>query len=350
MDEALPTGTVRKSRFWLYTPFALLLLVAVAWSIAWLLIRNRTSEALDAWFAMEAKAGRQWTCQNRNVGGYPFRIEVTCGSLSMKQGAMSASLGRVESIAQVYQPRFVITEIEGPLNLTDGTVTVQGTWDLLLTSIHATPSGFQRLSIAADSPRFTVTGLAPDDIVTSGKHVELHLRPNPSRAAEKAYDAALSVKQARIPILDALVGGAEPVDLSMDATATQAEGFRGRPIVEELERWRAAGGKLDILMLSLAKGPRQLDAKGALTLDDLHRPAGQLNVSATGLDGLLGNALGGRNGGAVLGALLGQGARASTGQPNGKPQPLPLPPLRLDNGRLALGPFVVPSVRLMPLY
>ncbi|NIX75164.1 DUF2125 domain-containing protein [Microvirga terricola] len=350
MDESLTEASARSNRFWLYAPITILLLVAIAWSVAWFVIRNRTSDAMDAWLAAEAKAGRQWTCEDRWMGGYPFRIEVTCDTLSLKQGAISASLGRVESIAQVYQPRLIITEIDGPLTFTDGKVTVQGSWDLLQTSVHTTQNGFQRLSIAADAPRFTISGLAENEIVTVGKHVELHIRPNPSRAEEKAYDAAVSVKQASIPFLDALVGGADPVDLSADVTASQAEGFRGRPVAEELERWRTAGGKLDILMLSMAKGPRRLEAKGALQLDELHRPAGQLSIAAAGLDGLLGNAVGGRTNGALIGALLGQGAKAAAGQPNAQPQLMPLPSLRLENGRLVLGPFVIPSIRLMPLY
>ena len=33
-----------------------------------------------------------------------------------------------------------------------------------------------------------------------------------------------------------------------------------------------------------------------------------------------------------------------------QPTLVPLPPLRLDNGKLAMGPFVLPGFRLMPLY
>jgi hypothetical protein len=260
----------------------------------------------------------------------------------MKQGAVTASLGRVESVAQVYQPRFIITEIEGPLRVTDGAVTVQGSWDLLQTSLHASPNGgLQRLSLVAEAPSVTVTGLATGEIASTGQHLELHIRPNPSRAPEKAYDAALSLKQAKFPLLDNLVGGTELTDVDADITVSEAEGFRGRPIVQELERWREAGGKLDILMLSLAKGARRLEARGDLRLDDLHRPAGQLNVSAAGLDGLLGNVMGRRNG-ALLGALLGQGGGGSA--------LAPLPPIRIENGRLALGPFVIPNIVLQPLY
>lgn len=349
MAEAIVTENRRHSRFWLYTPFVLLLLVAVAWSVAWFLIRNRAVETLDGWLAAEARIGREWTCADRTVAGYPFRIEIVCETLTLKQGPVTASFGRTEAIAQVYQPRLIIAEVAGPLRVSDGRVTVQGQWDLLQASIHAAQSGLQRLSIAANAPRFTVTGLTPQEIATSGQRLELHLRPNPSRAAEQAYDAALSVKQAKIPVLDMLIGGAEPTDLNADVTATRAAGFQARPLAEEFERWRRAGGTLDILMLSAAKGSRRVEAKGSLSLDEQHRPTGKLNLAAAGLDGLLGNVMGNRTGGALLGALLGQNPRAQS-QNSGQPQLTPLPPLTLDNGFLAMGPFVIPSVKLPALY
>ncbi|EIM29575.1 DUF2125 domain-containing protein [Microvirga lotononidis] len=350
MDQAAPTASVRRSRFWLYTPFVLLLLIAVAWSIAWFVIRNRTAEALDGWIAAEARNGRQWTCGDRSIAGYPFRIEIICESLDLKRGSVSASFGRTEAVAQIYQPRRVIVEVAGPLRVTDGTVTVDGSWSLLQASINASQTGLQRLSLAADSPKVSVTGLGNGEIAGSGRHLELHLRPNPSRRAELAGDVAASVTEARIPILDALVGGAEPTNLNADLTVTQADGFKGGTIVEELELWRNAGGKLDILMLSATKGARQIETKGELRLDEQHRPAGQLTVSAAGLDGLLGNLTGGRVGGNLLGMLLGQGPRSPQGQPNAKPQLASLPPLRLEKGFLSMGPFVIPNLRLQPLY
>jgi hypothetical protein len=48
--------------------------------------------------------------------------------------------------------------------------------------------------------------------------------------------------------------------------------------------------------------------------------------------------------------LLGQGPRAATGDGKDRPQLANLPPLRLENGLLAMGPFVIPNVRLQPLY
>jgi hypothetical protein len=351
----------RQGRFWLYAPFALLLLVVIAWSVAWFMIRNRTDAALDTMLANEKRAGRQWTCADRSVGGFPFRIDVVCSSLTLQRGDVSASFGRVEAVAQVYQPRHVITEVAGPLRFTDGIVTIDGTWRLLETSVRSSPVGFERISLAAEEPNLRIVGAAPTEITFASQALEAHVRPDPGRIqAEGAYDVAVSASQARLPALDAFVGSAEPTDLQIDLTATQAQGFRGRPVVTEIERWRMAGGKLEVLRLAAAKGERRVEAKGEFSLDEMHRPVGQVQGAASGLDGLISKLTGGQAGGNLLSALLGQGPRRGSGNPAapggsavpapGQPALSPLPPLRLDNGRILLGPFAVPGLRLPALY
>jgi hypothetical protein len=338
----------RRSRFWLYAPFVLLALVAVAWSAAWFVIRDRTARELDRWLAVEANAGRQWTCQDRQVGGFPFRIEVTCAAMTL-QGAITGSLGRVQSVAQVYQPGHVITEVAGPLRVTDGRMTVEGTWRLLETSLRGSTRGFERGSLVAEGAQITVTGTSLEPVSLTSEHFEAHVRPNPSRPQEQAYDAAISASQARIPLIDAFLGGGEPANLQIDVTATEAQGFRGRPLIDEIERWRQANGRLDVLKFSLGQGPRRLEAKGVLQLDEFRRPTGELNVAAAGLDGLINTLTGNRVGGNLLGALLGQAPRSQS-QAGTQSSLAPLPPLQLQNGRVLLGPFALPNLRLPPLY
>ncbi len=83
--------------------------------------------------------------------------------------------------------------------------------------------------------------------------------------------------------------------------------------------------------------------------DALRRPAGQLNVAAAGLDGLINNLTGNRMGGNLLGALLGQAPRPQ-GQAAGSNGLSNLPPFRIEDGRVLFGPFAVPNLRLPPLY
>jgi hypothetical protein len=336
----------RPSRFWLYTPFVLLVLLAVAWSAAWFLIRGRVEAGLDAWLAAEAAAGRQWTCTDRTIEGYPFRIEISCAELRLQGEGPAGSFGPVEAVAQVYQPRHAIVVIGGPLRLTERGVAAAAEWRRLEASVRIAGGGLRRASLVAQAPSLRITGL-PEDLVLSSDTLSLHLRPNPTRGAEGAVDIAASATGARVPRLDALAGGPEPANLQIDLTATQSGAFADGVGVGEVERWREAGGRIDLLLLSVAKGGRRLEAKGTLRLDDQHRPAGQLTLAGTGLDDLIANLTGGRSGG-LLGALLGQSPAAKSPAPGAALTPLP--PVRLDNGRVALGPFTVPNARLPALY
>src|SRR5215210_9290905 len=151
MAEAVNALQTRHSRFGLFAPFVLLGLLAAGWSIAWLIIRQRTADGLDAWLASEVAVGRQWTCADRAVGGYPFRIEVSCGMLSLKRGEATASLGGLLAVAQVYRPGHVIAEISGPLRASDGEdAAVEAEWRLLQASIQSASDAFQRASLVIE--------------------------------------------------------------------------------------------------------------------------------------------------------------------------------------------------------
>ena len=338
----------RHSRFWLFAPFAMLALLALAWSAAWFFIRNRATEALDGWFAAQAATGRQWTCPQRSVGGYPFRIEIMCRTLAVQQPDLTLSLGRVHAVAQVYQPRHVIIEAEGPLRLSSGPVTVEGQWNSLRSSLRVVAEGFQTASLVVTEPVLNFRGpnLGTD---LRAQHFEAHLRPDPARgSSERALDVVARASGLSAPVLDNLIGGSEPAHVEMQAIATQARDARLRSVPEELERWRQAGGKLELPFAAVSKGNRRLEARGELTLDALHRPTGRLDLAARGLDGLLENVAGGAGG--VLGALL-----APSEPPTPRPAPRdsalkPLPPLRIDNGRVAFGLFPLPGFRVSPLY
>ncbi len=361
MASPTPATPKRSGRFWLYAPFVMLALVALAWTAAWFVIRDRTARGLDDALAREAAAGRTWTCRDRAIGGYPFRIEVSCAELAFARGPVQASVGRVLSVAQVYNPRHVITEVAGPLRGSDGASSLEGAWRLLQTSVHLGADGLGRASLALDGPSFRgrVAGPAgaPLDVQAGGERLEAHLRPDPARAAaEGAFDVALRADKAVIPALDTLLGGPEPADLLADGVVTRVPAFAAASGPEGLERWRTAGGRVEVDRLHVAKGVRRLELKGQVGLDDLHRPAARLDVQAAGLEGLVASLTGGRAPGAadaLLGLLTGGGRarpEAAPGQKAGEPSLRPLPPLTLENGRVLLGPFPVPGVRLNPVY
>ena len=361
----------RAKRLRLFLPAALLVLLGAAWSIGWLVLRGRAEAELDQILAREAAAGRTWTCPDRSLGGYPFRFEVVCPSLAFERADFAARLGRVVAVAEVYRPTHVILEVRGPLSVSRGPVTAGADWGLLQASVQVAVEGgrgrLDRLSVVADDLRGQADAGA-GSVALAARHVEFHTRPDPARfAGEGAVDASLRAEGATVPALDPVLGGTEPADVALDVTAGRAAGFGGGPFAAELERWRAAGGMVDVTLASVAKGPRRVKARGSLALDDAHRLAGRLDVEAAGLEAIVGPILaqrfGGERGalvGGLIGGLLGavrprenREARLEQapqgGQPGEGPRLTPLPPLTLENGRVRLGPFPLP-VMLLPLY
>ncbi|MDP4022448.1 DUF2125 domain-containing protein [Methylobacterium sp. NEAU 140] len=350
----------RYGRLGLFLPYILLLVVAVLWSAGWFYIRGRAEREMDAWLAREAGAGRTWTCADRSVTGYPFRIELRCAAVTLERSDSRFRLGPITAAAQVYQPRLVLFEAQGPFHVEQGDLTGDATWTGLQGSFHGAETGFTRASLVIDGPKVTVAGAEPQPIAIAGRHLELHARPTPGRFdAEGAVDVSLQLAQAAIPDLDALTGTDTPADISLDATITRATVFGTGAVPRELERWREAGGSLDLTALSLAKGAQRVQAKGTITLDAAHRPAGQIDLRAAGVDaligGIVGQSLGSDKGalvGQLVGGLLGLGSRrAEAGAPQPEGTPLKaLPPLRLVDGRILFSGFPIPNVRLPALY
>jgi hypothetical protein len=344
----------RASRFRLYLPFGLLALLALGWSIGWFVMRGRIVAGMDEWLAAEAAAGRRWTCRDRSIGGYPFRLELSCASLSFQRADATAHLGRVLAVAQVYNPKHIIIEAQGPLRVTSAATNAEAEWRALRASVVFTSAALGRLAVAAEEPVLRMTGPTTGRVDLSARTLQLHARPDPADAT--SAELALAAAGAVVPGLDALIGGAEPADLDVAARVTKTADLPARPVAGELERWRLAGGEVQVSRANLVKGPRRVQAQGSGGLDEAHRPRGQVQASALGIEGLLGRFVGDKAGlaGSLLGALFGP-PPAEIRQPQGAQDPnaprlKPLPPLRFENGRMYVGPLAVPGVRLPPLY
>ena len=365
-----PASTSRpakpRSRVGLFLPYVLLLLLAVAWSAGWFWARGRAQSEMDAWLAREAAAGRNWTCTDRSIAGYPFRLELRCASVKLARSDGGFTLGPITVVVQVYDPRHGVLQAAGPFHAEQDDLIGDVTWTALEASFHGASDGFVRASLVVDAPKGSVKGAEPEPIDFAIRHLEAHARPTPGRfETEGAVDLSLRVAQAAIPKLDALTGAPDPADIALDATLERATSLRTGTIAREFEAWRQADGGLDIALLSLVKGPRRLQLKGEIGIDEAHRPAGQLDLRAAGLEAVIGQIMGqrlGRDRGALLGNLVGQflgglQRRDSRGPETGEDAPsqgdVPLktlPPLRLAGGRLMLGPIPIPNVALPPLY
>ncbi|MGP9822422.1 DUF2125 domain-containing protein, partial [Salinarimonas sp. NSM] len=210
----------RGSRVWLFTPFVLLGLLVVAWSIAWFVIRERVASELDARLAAQVSQGRTWTCADRRIGGFPFRIEISCARLALEtDDGLFLDLGPARALAQVYQPRHVIVEVDGPLaaRTPEGTLDVE--WTLLEASVRNLGRGTEQLAVVVADPRARVAAAGlPTPLAAQAARAELYVRPSPGATRlEGPIDAVLRAVALEAPgvgdVLPAAAAVAAPTDV-----------------------------------------------------------------------------------------------------------------------------------------
>jgi hypothetical protein len=351
-DQAASAPPQRFFRAGLYLPFGIFLAIIVVWSGFWFYARHRAEQALDAWLALERVAGRDWSCPDRAIDGYPFRMQITCAKPSftgpVKSGngqpvQVTGKLGGFVAEALVYRPNQLIATLTGPLQVdsSDGRgATV--TWRTLRASVEGKPGRLGPFSLVADEPVVTLAGAA--EPAGRAKTLEVHIRPRPDGEAG-AYDIAGTIEGAQLPLLDALAGTTEPARLVVRAQADKLAGIDGRNPPAALEDWRAAGGVLQIATLRFEKGAMSIEGAGNLAIDAGHFPSGQLETRVHGAEQLLARFGFGGNAmqiGGLLGSILGGGA-----QKEGRAAPGLKLTLRLSGGRAHFGPFAWP---LKPRY
>src|SRR3981081_4075602 len=184
--SAIPLAPRRRPLWRLFITPVLLLIAAAAWSAFWFFAASQVDTKADAWRAQEAKAGRVYDCANRSVAGYPFRLEVRCDGASVSlisqtagqaatQAPVTAKLGAILVVAQVYDPKLLIAEFTAP-----ATISGRGeqpslvvNWSKGRSSVVGLPAVPPTGSIVFDDPevnRFNGSLLA------RAKHIELHGR------------------------------------------------------------------------------------------------------------------------------------------------------------------------------
>src|SRR5262245_59069535 len=199
------TPAPRRRPLWrLFIMPALVVVAAAAWSAFWFYAASEAGVRADGWAAQEAKAGRIYACGKRSVAGFPFRFEVRCEDasvtlVSQTAGAelLTARLGEILVIAQIYQPKLLIAEFKAPATLSDRgqPPSMRVNWALGQSSVYGLPDIPQRASIEFNNPSIDrVNGPVATPLAKAG-HVELHGRlAEGSTTDQPVIETALLIK------------------------------------------------------------------------------------------------------------------------------------------------------------
>lgn len=276
-DPALPR---KLSRWGLYGPFLLALVMILAWSGAWLWTRHQAQARMDAAVEALSRAGYQIGWKERDIGGYPFRIDLTLVDATLREpSGWVLQTPRLEAEAYLHAPGHWI--IAAPQGLTfvrpqAGQVMVTGKL------IHASLTNLDRRP-----PSFSFEGLglafqsAPGALpfaLSAAEKVEFHLRAGPDD--EGGLFLTVDSGKARLSGLLARIAGDRPVSLVWNATLSKMSAFRGASWPDAVRRWADAGGRMVVRQAGLTAGEALIGADSAvLTVGDDGRLLGVLPIT-----------------------------------------------------------------------
>lgn len=299
---------ISKRSWRMLLPLAAFLLLAVLWTIYWVLASNFVKTRVAEERAMLAQNRVSLSCTEESWGGFPFHFELTCSSPVLRwDGPAELKSARVLFTALSYAPWQVVALVDGP-----STVTSAG---LLPTRIE-----HQRAIVVATFDRDWKPRLSADipslSVAQQGGAAKVLLHARPSKGGT---DVAISASEVTYH-----PAGRPPL------TIGQAE------LVGSLSPERV----LSVERVAMEQGTVRYWGNGTASLDVAHRPSGKLDTQTNDLNGLL--------------ELLDPHLQLSTEQKAGLRTMLGLlgneakAPLIAKEGVLYLGPFRIAD--LPPLY
>jgi hypothetical protein len=290
----------RRRPLWrLFIMPVLLLIAAAAWSAFWFFAASEVEVRADAWRAQEAKSGRVYDCARRSVAGFPFRLEVRCDGASVSlvsqtavqaatQTPITAKLGEILVVAQIYDPKLLIAEFTAPATISGSgqQASMLVNWSKARSSVVGLPAIPQRASIVFDDPAIDRVNGSAQTPLARAKHVELHGRLAESSPSDRpAIETVLQIAQGSVQELHPLL--AAPFDADVRTTLSGLKDFSPKPWPERFREIQAAGGHVEIVQSRIQQGDLIAVAAGTLGLSASGRLDGELQMTVAGIEKVL---------------------------------------------------------------
>jgi hypothetical protein len=270
----------------------LVLIAAAAWSGFWFFAASQVDDKADAWRAQEAKSGRVYDCARRSVAGFPFRLEVRCDGASVvlqSQAAaptqpVTARLGQILVVAQVYDPKLVIAEFTAPARISDRSgASMLVNWRTARASVVGLPAIPQRASIVFDDPSIDRISGSIQTPLARAKHVELHGRlADGATLDHPVIEAAVNIQTGSLQDVHPLL--AQPFDADMRALLSGLKDFAPKPWPERFREIQASGGHVELVQSRIVQGDLVAVATGTLGLTAQGNLDGELQMTVAGIE------------------------------------------------------------------
>ena len=281
----------RRKRRYIGTLMLFLALVG-GWSYLWYYATGKAEVAIDGWRAREAKAGRIYTCGSQSIGGYPFRIELTCDKAAAvfrsNQPPVEIKTSSILVAAQLYQPTLLISDFYGPLTIADlgHAPNIIVNWKLAQSSVRGTPSAPERISLVFDQPVVERINGNNRQSVLKAQHIEVHGRLAGGSVTNKPIiETVLRLRAAAAPELHP--AAAMPIDADITTLLRGLNDFSPKPWSVRFRELQAVDGRVDITQARVQQGDTIAVGDGTLSLNTSGRLQGQLRVTVANIEPFL---------------------------------------------------------------
>jgi hypothetical protein len=221
------------------------------------------------------RRGIQIDCFNRQITGYPFRIGVSCNSVTgeiVADGSRTHA-GAFRSAAQFYDPGRLVAELDGPVRIEpSGSVPLIADWALLHASIRAGLESLNEVSIEARDVALT-DGWAPAGTAAMAKAGNAQFHARRSTANTESLDVAVKGRGV-FP-----AGETRPsLDLGAELTIEDiVPELRADLDLEQFIRTNGLSGQIERIFLAPAMGGR-LELQGPFSIDTKGRLSAELTI------------------------------------------------------------------------
>lgn len=258
---------------------AVVVLVVAGWSGGWLLFRQELDKQIDLQMQAANGSGATIACEERGIAGYPFRFEINCEKpVAAAASGTRISLGGLNAVALVYNPRHIIFEADGPATLSDPLSghTISTDWSSARSSVIFSSEGARQFDAVVENISGSISGPVPAGLNVD--KAELHIRPVPERA--EAAEAFFSADGMSLPSNGS---GENTPDLRLHVRLENGAALLSGVPFHALPRDGAGALPLELMLFSLSSGSSEISASGDLQLTASGTVSGALDVRVKGI-------------------------------------------------------------------
>jgi hypothetical protein len=190
----IPSGKSSAKRYWVL--MGLVLVILVGWAGFWIVSKNKPQELIDKVLARQINGQQVAPCTDQTLGGFPFRLLLTCSSYALNDPKSGWQIQGVplRAVWQIYAPNLAVLEGDNILQARHAPsgLEVNTRADLIRASVRID----QNLTISRLSIEGKALNLQTNLPAISGslgqikaQRLEIHARPNP----EQAQDLGLAI-------------------------------------------------------------------------------------------------------------------------------------------------------------